>query len=90
MAGAGEGARHQAAQILEDLEGDPGVEIVPQTGSLFVTAAARHTARADQSWRITDCASFPVVEERGLSGALAYDRDFKQASLSALLREGPT
>ena len=40
----------------------------------------------DQHWSLTDCASFIVMEERGISEALAYDRDFEQAGFTALLR----
>jgi len=29
------------------------------------------------------------MEERGIGEALAYDRDFEQAGLAALLRGGP-
>ena len=47
----------------------------------------RYASRSDQRWSLTDCASFLVMEERNISEALAYDRDFEQAGFSALLRE---
>ena len=48
------------------------------------------TARSwpDQTWSLTDCASFLVMEERNITEALAYDPDFEQAGFTALLREG--
>lgn len=36
---------------------------------------------------ITDCASFLIMEERGITEALAYDIDFARAGFRALLRE---
>ncbi len=36
---------------------------------------------------LTDCASFLVMEKRGIAEALAYDRDFEQAGFVALLRD---
>ena len=39
-------------------------------------------------WSLTDCASFLVMEERGITEALAYDRDFEQAGFVSLLRGG--
>ena len=47
----------------------------------------RYASRSDQSWSLTDCASFLVMEERNITDALAYDRDFEQAGFRALLRE---
>ena len=45
-----------------------------------------YSFRQDQSWSLTDCASFLVMEERGITEALAHDRDFEQAGFTALLR----
>ena len=36
---------------------------------------------------LTDCISFVVMEERGITDALAYDQHFVQAGFRALLRE---
>ena len=59
---------------------------VPQTAAQFRAADERYTERADQMWGLTDCASSIVMEERGITDALAHDRDFEQAGLTALLR----
>ena len=87
MAGMGEFRRLFAAQMVQALEDNPAVEIIPQTDSQFRAAVERYTSRSDQRWGLTDCASFLVMEERGLTKALAYDRDFEQAGFIALLRE---
>ena len=88
MAGMGEFRRRLAIQMIHDLETDPYVEIVEQTGAQFRAAVERYAARSDQRWSLTDCASFLVMEERGITEALAYDRDFGQAGFAALLRGG--
>ena len=88
MAGTGEGGRHHVTQLLEDIENDPDVEVVPQTDAQFRAAVERYAARSDQSWSLTDCASFLAMEQRGITEALAYDRDFEQAGFVALLRQG--
>ena len=87
MAGMGEFRRRVAAQMVHALEDNPDVEIVPQTDSQFRTAVERFASRSDQRWSLTDCASFLAMEERNLTEALAYDRDFEQAGFAALLRE---
>lgn len=86
QAGSGEHARLAATRLVERLVRSPRVEIVPQTDAQFQAAFERYAARPDQPWSLTDCASFIVMEERGVSEALAYDRDFEQAGFTALLR----
>ena len=83
----GEFRRRFATQMVQALEDNPGVEIVPQTDAQFRAALERYAFRIDQRWSLTDCASFLVMEERNITEALAYDRDFEQAGFAALLRE---
>lgn len=87
MAGQREFRRAFAAQMVRELEANPDVDIVPQTDAQFRAAVERYAARSDQRWSLTDCASFLVMEERNITAALAYDRDFEQAGFVALLRE---
>ena len=79
--------RRLAGDFIRRLQADEHVDIVPQTAEQFQAAADRYAARIDQRWSLTDCASFLVMEERGITEALAYDRDFQQAGFVALLRD---
>ena len=72
--------------MVRNLEARPDVEIVPQTEAQFRAAVERYAGRPDQTWSLTDCASFLVMEQRNITEALAYDRDFEQAGFTALLR----
>jgi predicted nucleic acid-binding protein len=65
---------------------NPNVEVVPQTAIQFREAFSLYTSRADKDWSLTDCASFNLMHERGITESLAYDDDFEQAGFSALLR----
>ena len=86
LAATGEFHRRFAVQMVREMEQDPDVEIVPQTDGQFRAAVERYAARSDQRWSLTDCVSFLVMEERNITEALAYDRDFEQAGFTALLR----
>jgi predicted nucleic acid-binding protein len=88
ISGLGESRRRFAAEAIQQLQNDPNVEIVEQTDAQFKAAAERYTQRSDQTWSLTDCSSFLVMEERSITEALAFDRDFEQAGFVALLREG--
>jgi len=80
--------RREAAELLRSLEDDPSVEIVPLTEELHGRALRLYCDRADKEWGLTDCVSFVVMQERGLTEALTADEHFRQAGFAALLREG--
>ena len=86
LAGLGEQHRDLAVRLVRELDANPNVEVVPQTDVQFRAAVDRYAARPDQTWSLTDCASFLVMEERNITEALAHDRDFEQAGFTALLR----
>jgi hypothetical protein len=58
----------------------------PPTSQLFANACERYQHMVDESWRLTDCASFVIMEQQRLTTALSYDRHFIQARFQALLR----
>jgi predicted nucleic acid-binding protein len=62
------------------------VEVIPQTSLQFTQAFGEYRRMADKEWSLTDCASFEIMRERGLTEALAHDQHFVQAGFVALLR----
>jgi len=42
--------------------------------------------RPDREWRLVDCASFAVMQQRGIVEALTSDRHFEQAGFVRLLK----
>ncbi len=45
-----------------------------------------YNSRADKEWPLTDCISFVVMKQNGLSEALTADHHFEQAGFKALLK----
>ena len=86
LAGRGERVRSLAVQMVRELEARSDVQVISQTDTQFSAAVERYAARSDQTWSLTDCASFLVLEDRNITDALAFDRDFEQAGFRALLR----
>ena len=82
--------RQAAVQLLDALEADPTVDIVPLLEPLYARGMQLYRARPDQEWGLTDCVSFLVMQDRGLTEALTTDEHFQQAGFRALLREGST
>jgi uncharacterized protein len=81
----GDLSRMGACTLIDKMRSNPNVEIVPMTSSAFRQAVERYRRRADKKWGLTDCASFLIMEEKGITDALSADRDFQQAGFKALL-----
>ena len=79
--------RPAAIELLAALEHDPQVERVPLTNELYRQAFELFHSRPDKEWGLIDCASFVVMQQRGLTDALTTDEHFEQAGFRALLRE---
>lgn len=79
--------RRAAVELLQSLEDDPSVETIPLTEELYERAYQLYRSRADKEWGLTDCISFVVMQDMGLTEALTADEHFRQAGFNALLRE---
>ena len=72
-------------RTLNDLRQDPEANIIAPSQGLFDRGIALYDARPDKEWSLTDCISFVVMSELGLTEALTADRHFEQAGFRALL-----
>lgn len=79
--------RPYAIRGVQAIVSNPNVEVIPQSSLQFSRAFDLYRRMADKEWSLTDCASFEIMWERGLTEALAYDAHFVQAGFVALLRE---
>lgn len=78
--------RRAAVMLLNSLETDLRVEIIPLTEPLYARALQLYRERPDKEWALTDCVSFIVMEDRGIEEALTTDEHFQQARFHALMR----
>lgn len=79
--------RKSAINLLQAIEEDPLIEIVPITNELYQKGFALYSERRDKEWSINDCLSFVVMREMNLTEALTTDRHFVQAGFMAILLE---
>ncbi len=64
---------------------DEMLTIVEATHELFERGLDLFCDRPDKQWSLTDCISFVVMQDQGLSEALTADRHFEQAGFAPLL-----
>ena len=86
FSGRGARSRQQVVQSVMDIRRDPRVQVVPLGPALFDAALRLYAARPDKTWSFSDCVSFRLMRQRGLTDALACDRHFEQAGFRPLLR----
>lgn len=73
-------------KLLDLLKESPDAKIAPCSEELFERGIELFRQRPDKDWPLTDCISFLVMEEQGLTDALTGDRHFEQAGFRALLK----
>jgi predicted nucleic acid-binding protein len=81
--------RAKVHAAVAEIRSSENWEMVEGSRLLFSETVLFHRRRSDKHWSLTDCASFIVMQERGVSSALAHDRHFEQAGFEALLRRDP-
>ena len=78
--------RAAAVQLLQAIENDPNIGVVPLTETLYTEAFNLYQNRADKEWGLVDCVSFVVMQGRDISEALTTDDHFRQAGFIPLLQ----
>lgn len=81
------GRRDLFLKVYELIESDPDIWVVPASTELFKQGLELYSSRGDKDWSLTDCISFVVMKQRGISDALTSDHHFEQVGFRALLRE---
>jgi predicted nucleic acid-binding protein len=78
--------RRQFIELLDFLTANPDAIILPPSQPLFQAGLMLYRHRPDKEWSLTDCISFVVMKERGITEALTGDHHFEQAGFAALLK----
>ena len=77
--------RDEVLALWSVVETDPAFQLVSVTSELIQRGKKLYRERRDKEWPLTDCISFVVMQEQGLSEALTADHHFEQAGFKALL-----
>jgi hypothetical protein len=79
--------RVAAVQFIQQCYRIRNMQIVSVDGALFNQGFQLYQSRMDKSWGLTDCISFAVMQQQGLTMAMTTDQHFVQAGYRALMLE---
>ena len=80
-------ARKQFLLLLETLRASPDATVIPCGPELFQRGIDLFANRPDKDWPLTDCISFVVMQEHGITDALTGDHHFGQAGFNPLFKQ---
>lgn len=78
--------RPEALAVWTLVETDTAFRLVRASTELLKRGRELYQERRDKEWELTDCVSFLVMREQGLTDALTADQHFEQAGFRALLK----
>ena len=79
-------ARSTAVAFLKAVREDALFEVVGYVQAVYQAGFDLFAKRPDKAWSLTDCISFEVMNERGLTDALTSDHHFEQAGFRAVFK----
>ena len=77
--------RQRTHQFLQQVVSDANTVVISEFAPWFTRGVSLYGNRADKSWSLTDCISFEVMTDRGITDALTGDHHFVQAGFRVLL-----
>jgi len=77
--------RMRFVDLLDLIKDDESWLVVDASHDLFQRGVALFSHRPDKDWSLTDCISFVVMQEHGITEALTADQHFEQAGFVPLL-----
>lgn len=78
--------RSQTAKLIRNLKKLKSVFVVTLDTKLLEKGLALYESRLDKDWGLTDCTSFVVMQQRGITEAFTSDRHFEQAGFVRLMK----
>ncbi len=78
-------SRNQTLAFINSLRVLESLQIVSVSQKLLDEGWAFYSQRPDKDWGLTDCISFVVMTQQGITQAFTSDRHFQQAGFVKLL-----
>ena len=80
--------RPRFMELMKMLKDSIDVTVIPGSEELFARGVDLYRRRPDKHWSLTDCLSFVVMQDHGITDALTGDQHFRQAGFTPLFAVG--
>lgn len=78
--------RDRFTALLDRINLSPAAIVIAASHESFAEGVELYRQRRDKVWSLTDCISFAVMRQHGLTRAPTSDHHFEQAGFSIILR----
>ncbi len=78
--------RALVSQIRQAINEDDRFQVQPASQLVLDRATRLYDSRPDKDWSLTDCTSFIVMNDLGITEALTADHHFEQAGFAIIMR----
>ena len=80
------GGRRRFMDLVRSVKSDASTVMIPADKGLVEQGLRLFAEREDKEWSLTDCISFVVMRQHGITEALTGDHHFEQAGFAVLLK----
>lgn len=77
--------RNVFLRMMEMIQQDNNTHVVAASSEHLQAGLQLYGSRMDKQWSLTDCISFSIMRQHGITDALTCDRHFVQAGFRAIL-----
>jgi uncharacterized protein len=78
--------RETAVKLINFIEMTENIQIVEIDKEIYKEVWRVYSTYMDKEWSLTDCTSFEVMKERGITKAFTTDKHFEQAGFDILIK----
>ncbi len=78
--------RSKTAKFIKNIKKLKSVLVITLNPDLLQAGLNLYESRLDKEWGLTDCISFIVMQQRGITEAFTSDRHFEQAGFIRLMK----
>jgi predicted nucleic acid-binding protein len=83
--GFGRLMREGAVRYVENVLGNPGIVVLPQSRRSFLDGLALDKARPDKGYSLVECISMHAMRQGGMTEILSHDAHFAQEGFRLLM-----
>ena len=78
--------KETAVKLIDSIKRTKDIQVLEVSKEIYEEAWRIYSTYSDKDWSLTDCTSFVVMREKGITQAFTTDRHFEQAGFDILIK----